>query len=134
MRIPYAQSLYKSAIPSTFPGLNITNDLSDRDGSVSASTSWAISYDAAANINRRSSAAYALLYPESQQSNKLTLLTEHRVASVILSSSKTATGVKFGNPDQGNTLYSVNARKEVLLAAGSLQVRSLLACMAVLLI
>ncbi|KAH7092878.1 alcohol oxidase [Auriculariales sp. MPI-PUGE-AT-0066] len=121
MRIPYAQSLYKSAIPQVFPGLTVTNDLSARNGAASASNMWSISYDATNNINRRSSAAYALLYPTSQQRSTLTVLTEHRVATVILNSAKVATGVKFGNPDQGNTLYTVTARKEVILAAGSLQ-------------
>ncbi|KAH7044678.1 alcohol oxidase [Auriculariales sp. MPI-PUGE-AT-0066] len=121
MRIPYAQSLYKDAIPIVFPGLNVTNDLSSREGSGSASNMWAISYDSVANINRRSSAAYSLLYPASEQRSTLTVLTEHRVASIVFDSNMTATGVLFGNPDEGDTLYTAIARKEVLLAAGSLQ-------------
>jgi choline dehydrogenase len=123
MRIPYAQSLYKTAIPQVFPGLQVTNDLSSRTSSVAASTSWTIWRDTDRNINHRSSAAYALLYPDSQQRATLTVLIQHRVASVVLNQNATATGVKFGNPAVGNTLYTVKARKEVILAAGALGVR-----------
>jgi len=120
MRIPYGQALYKAAIPQVFTGLNVTNDLSARTGAVAASTSWTIKYDPEANINRRSSAAYSLLYPDSQQRDTLTVLTGHRVATVTLNADKKATGVRFGFPSS-RTLYTATARKEVILAAGSLQ-------------
>ncbi|KAH7092879.1 alcohol oxidase [Auriculariales sp. MPI-PUGE-AT-0066] len=121
MRIPGAQALYKAAIPNVFPGVEVSSDLSDRINTVSASTSWTIWYDAVANINRRSSAAFALLYAKSQQRDKLTVLTEHRVASVIFEkNSATAKGLRFGNPAKGTQLYNVYARKEVILAAGAL--------------
>ncbi|KAH7098429.1 alcohol oxidase [Auriculariales sp. MPI-PUGE-AT-0066] len=121
MRIPYGQALYKAAVPLVFPGLEVSADLSAREGSVCASASWTLWWDAVNKINHRSSAAFALLYPESQQRKKLTVLTEHRVASVIFDAKNVATGVRFGDPVIGNTVYVVKARKEVLLAAGSLQ-------------
>ena len=126
MRIPLAQSIYKAAIPLAFPGLEVTSDLSDRINSASASNSWTIWHDSENGINRRSSAAYALLYAEKQQRSTLTVLAEHRVAKIIWDgkdkNTPTAKGVFFGNPAKGNTLYAVYAKKEVILAAGALGV------------
>ncbi|KAI5120562.1 hypothetical protein M0805_002512 [Coniferiporia weirii] len=120
MRIPEGQKLYKEALPYAFQGLTIGNDLSNRTSIVSASTSWTIWYDEETKTNRRSSAAFALLYAEDQQRDELTVLAEHKVAKVLFHSNLTAYGVQFGNQTEGETLYNVYASKEVILAAGSL--------------
>ncbi|KAJ7065215.1 hypothetical protein C8F01DRAFT_982101 [Mycena amicta] len=120
MRIPAAQTIYKAAIALVF-GIPDSPDLSHRAGSVSASTSWTIWWDPIAQINRRASAAYSLLYPKSQQHEKLTVLTEHKVAKVIFDWKLGATGLQFG-PAAGGKLYQVHAKYEVLLAAGSLAI------------
>ena len=121
MRIPTSQRLYKEAVPIIFPGLTVTNDLSSRTSTVSASTSWTIWYNPETQKNQRSSAALGLLYPESQQRDSLTVLAEHTVAKVLFKSDRdlTATGVQFGNASDGN-LFNAYARKEVILAAGAL--------------
>ncbi|KAH8109511.1 alcohol oxidase [Phellopilus nigrolimitatus] len=121
MRIPEAQRLYKEALPQVFEGLVVGDDLSARISVVSASTSWTIWNDESAGIRRRSSAAYALLYAQDQQRDGLSVLAEHKVAKVLLNSSTdfTAHGVQFGNASH-RTLHSVYARREVILAAGSL--------------
>ncbi|KAJ7113667.1 hypothetical protein C8R43DRAFT_1138514 [Mycena crocata] len=118
MRIPAAQIIYKAAIALVF-GVLDSPDLSARNGSVSASTSWTIWWDPVAKITRRASAAYSLLYPRSQQHATLTVLTEHKVAKVIFNKKMKATGLQFG-PATGGTLHTVKAKYEVLLAAGSL--------------
>lgn len=79
-----------------------------------------IYWDAEANINHRSSAAFAYIYPEDQQRDDLTILTEHIVSKVVFSGEK-ATGVEFGSIESGE-LYTMDAEKEVLLAAGALGV------------
>lgn len=123
MRIPGAVALYKQALPLTFNGLAIGNDLSNRTSVVSASTSWTIWYDPVTGENRRSSAADGLLWAADQQRDSLTVLTTHKVARVLLDESMTATGVSFAcfngsspSPD----LFSVYAAKGVILSAGSL--------------
>ncbi|KAJ6581150.1 hypothetical protein B0H19DRAFT_1113941 [Mycena capillaripes] len=118
MRIPEAQAVYKAAIALVF-GIDDSPDLSARTGSVSASTSWTIWWDPVAEVTRRASAAYSLLYPQSQQQDTLTVLAEHKVAKVVFNKNLKATGLQFG-PTSGGSLYTVNARYEVLLAAGSL--------------
>jgi hypothetical protein len=136
MRIPEAQSIYKAAIALVF-GIPDSPDLSARNGSISASTyvlfgliflvlnifhsSWTIWWDPVAQITRRASAAYSLLYPESKQQDTLTILTENKVAKVIFNNKMKATGLQFGSTS-GGALYTVNAKYEVLLAAGSLAV------------
>ncbi|KAJ6516811.1 hypothetical protein C8R47DRAFT_1268497, partial [Mycena vitilis] len=123
MRIPTAQTIYKAAIALVF-GIEDSPDLSDRTGSVSASTSWTIWWDPTnlifpTQITRRASAAYSLLYPQSKQLPTLTVLTEHKVAKVIFDKNMKATGLQYG-PASGGTLQTVNVKREVLLAAGSL--------------
>ncbi|THH04060.1 hypothetical protein EW145_g5799 [Phellinidium pouzarii] len=120
MRIPEGQKLYKEALPLVFNGLTAGDDLSNRTSIVSASTSWTIWYDEEIKQNRRSSAAFALLYAADQQRDSLTVLAEHKVAKVLLRKDLSAYGVQFGNASEGTTLYSVYAQKEVILAAGSL--------------
>ncbi|KAJ7493391.1 hypothetical protein B0H11DRAFT_2156341 [Mycena galericulata] len=114
MRIPAAQVIYKAAIALVF-GIPDSPDLSARNGSVSASTSWTIWWDPVAQITRRASAAYSLLYPKPKQQKTLTVLTEHKVAKVIFDKNMKATGLQFG-PTTGGTLYTF------LLAAGSLAI------------
>ncbi|KAJ7460669.1 hypothetical protein FB451DRAFT_1405213 [Mycena latifolia] len=118
MRIPAAQALYKAAVALVF-GIPDSPDLSARTGSVSASTSWTIWWDPVAQITRRASAAYSLLYPKSKQQDTLTVLTEHTVAKVLFNKKMEATGLQFGSVTTG-TLYTVKAKYEVILAAGSL--------------
>ncbi|KAJ7132168.1 hypothetical protein C8R44DRAFT_871156 [Mycena epipterygia] len=118
MRIPAAQVIYKAAILLVF-GIPDSPDLSDRTGNISASTSWTIWWDPVAQITRRASAAYSLLYPKSKQQDTLTILTENTVGKVIFDKKMRATGLQFG-PAAGGALYTVNAKYEVLLAAGSL--------------
>lgn len=115
--VPGTQRLYKAAIENVF-GIPASADLSKRDGRVSASTTSNIYWDAEANINHRSSAAFAYIYPEDQQRDDLTILTEHIVSKVVFSGEK-ATGVEFGSIESGE-LYTMDAEKEVLLAAGAL--------------
>lgn len=118
MRIPAAQALYKAAITLVF-GIPRGRDLSDRQGSVSASTSWTIWWDPVARITRRASAAYTLLYPKDKQQATLTVLAEHTVDKVIFNKLMKATGVQFGSPAT-KKLFTVNVKREVILAAGSL--------------
>ena len=110
--------LYKETLPSVFPGLVVTSDLSNRTTVVSASASWSIWFDPVTNINFRSSAADALLWAEDQQRESLTVLSEHKVAKVLFDESLTATGVEFGTNTSGT--WQVFACKEVILSAGSL--------------
>ena len=121
MRIPEAQRLYKEALPQVFPGLKVGDDLSDRKTIVSASTTWTIWYDPVTSANKRSSAAYGLLYAANQQRDSLTVLAEHKVAKVLFDndSNLKARGLQFGSASDGN-LYEVYAKKEVILSAGSL--------------
>ncbi|KAH8666906.1 alcohol oxidase [Xylariales sp. PMI_506] len=124
MRIPKAQELYKEALPLAFPGLVVGDDLSNRTSVVSASTSWTIWYDPVTGKNRRSSAADGLLWAEDQQRETLTVLATHKVATVLFAGGDdgdglSATGVTTGT-GTSPPLSTVYARKEVLLAAGSL--------------
>ncbi|KAJ7780348.1 hypothetical protein B0H14DRAFT_3894081 [Mycena olivaceomarginata] len=96
MRIPEAHAIYKAAIALVF-GIPDSPDLSARNGSVSVSTSWTIWWD-----------------PKT-----LTALAEHKVAKVIFDKNMKATGLQFA-PANGGAFSIVNAKYEVLLAAGSL--------------
>lgn len=116
-RIPLLQPIYKAAMKLIF-GTPLSKDLSSRTSSVTASTSWTIQWDPVAKINRRISAAYGWLYPASQQRDTLTVLTGHIVGKVTFKGTK-ATGFEFG-PADGGQLRTVTARKEVILAAGTL--------------
>lgn len=121
MRIPGTVALFKSALPDVFPGLTIGDDLSNRTSVVSASSSWTIWYDPVTSENRRSSAADALLWAPDQQRDSLTILANHTVDRVLFNSSPTpaAIGIEFGS-GSGNPTNCVWAKKEVILAAGSL--------------
>ncbi|KAH8822823.1 hypothetical protein DL96DRAFT_1671091 [Flagelloscypha sp. PMI_526] len=116
MRIPSAQALYKAAISAEY-NLPVSVDLSKRQGSALASASWSLWYDG--TTNRRSSAAYAFLYPASQARSTLTVLFDHTVDKVLFDSKIKANGIQFG-PTGGGALLTVNATKEVILASGSL--------------
>lgn len=122
MRIPKAVALYKKALPVTFPGLTIGNDLSNRTSIVSASTSWTIWYDPVTKKNRRSSAADGLLWAPDQQRQTLTVLANHTVARVLLDKQKTAKGIEFlaSHTNKSSRKYNVWARKSVIVSAGSL--------------
>lgn len=121
MQIPKTVALFKSALPDVFPGLTIGNDLSNRTSVVSASTSWTIWYDPDTGENRRSSAADGLLWAADQQRDTLTVLANHTVDKILFDSypEPKAIGVVFGSNPQ-SPLSTVFARKEVILAAGSL--------------
>lgn len=128
MRIPRAVELYKESLPLVFPGLTISNDLSNRssDGTVSASSSWTIWHDHSTGENRRSSAADGYLWAPSQQRDTLTVLTNHKVDKVLLGDDLAARGVVFGIapgadvPGSQPGMHAVHASREVILAAGSL--------------
>lgn len=128
MRIPRAVELYKESLPLAFPGLTVGNDLSTRssDGTVSASTSWTIWHDYTTGESRRSSAADGYLWAADQQRQNLTVLTNHKVDKVLFSDDLTASSVVFGIepgadvPGSQPGLHVAHARKEVILAAGSL--------------
>jgi len=119
MRIPGAQKLYKGALPLVFPGLTVGSDLSNRSTVVSASASWTIWYDPVTGKNRRSSAADGLLWAASQQRNSLTILANHKVDKVLFDKRMNAIGVRFGI-NSTTKLSTVYARKEIILAAGTL--------------
>lgn len=122
MRIPKAVKIYKEALPLAFAGLKVGHDLSNRTSVVSASTSWTIWYDTVTGKNRRSSAADALLWAPDQQRRTLTVLANHTVAKVTLDKHLTATGVIFSSTltKSKGPVYSVQAAKSVVLAAGTL--------------
>ncbi|KAG6181875.1 hypothetical protein E4U27_002097 [Claviceps purpurea] len=122
MRIPRAVRLYKEALPHAFPGLSISNDLSNRSSVVSASTSWTIWYDAATGLMKRSSAADALLWAPSQQRSSLTVLANHTVDKVNFGQGLRADGVRFSPTLSRNAeeQFNVRAVKSVILAAGTL--------------
>ncbi|KAI5829486.1 alcohol oxidase [Schizophyllum commune Tattone D] len=122
MRIPDAQRLYKAAIPLVFNGVQLTDDLSHRTNTALGSTSWTVWNDKSSgtNVVRRSSAAHAFLYAQNQQRSKLTVLYNHKALKVNFDSNIKATGLQFG-PSAGGSIYTATAKKEVLLAAGSLQ-------------
>lgn len=136
MRIPKAVSLYKEALPQTFPSLQVTDDLSNRSAStetVSASTSWTIWYDPATNKNRRSSAADGLLWAESQHRKHLTVLVNHKADKIIFDKdTRAAKGVRFGTKPDSNVpgslpgIHTAFASREVILAAGALASASVL--------
>ncbi|KAG5969558.1 hypothetical protein E4U55_002049, partial [Claviceps digitariae] len=122
MRIPRAVKLYKEALPHAFPGLSISNDLSNRTSVVSASTSWTIWHDPVTGMTRRSSAADALLWAPGQQRLSLTVLANHTVDKVNLDRRLKAKGVRFSPTLSRNAKqqYTVKAAKSVILAAGTL--------------
>lgn len=121
MRIPAGQSLYKAAMPTVFKGLAPTDDLSDRENSAIASTSWTAWNDnsTGTNVIRRSSAAHGFLFAADQQRSSLTVLHDHKVLKINFDGNVKATGVQFG-PATGGIIMTATANKEVLLAAGSL--------------
>lgn len=122
MRIPKAVQIYKEGLPLAFSGLKIGNDLSNRTSVVSASTSWTLWYDPVRGKNIRSSAADALLWAPSQQRQSLTVLANHTVTKVTFDKHLKATGVTFASSHTKGkgAIYSVRARKSVILAAGTL--------------
>lgn len=128
MRIPHAVELYKESLPLVFPGLEIGNDLSNRnpDGTVSASTSWTIWHDDVTEMYRRSSAADGYLWAPDQNRDNLTVLTNHKADKILFSSGLTARGVMFGTkpgaevPGSQPGLHIVHGKKEIILASGSL--------------
>lgn len=123
MRIPQAVRLYKAALPDAFPGLVIGNDLSNRTSVVSASTSWTIWPDTSINKTRRCSAADALLWAPTQQRARLTVLANHTVTTIAFDKNITARSVAFADSlsnDPHRTIYHANARRGVILAAGTL--------------
>lgn len=134
MRIPTSVELYKEALPLIFPGLIISNDLSNRsvDHTVSASSSWTIWYDNITDENRRSSAADGFLWAPDQQRQSLTVLSNHKVDKVLFNNNLTATGVVFGIQPGSNVpgsspgMHQVFAAKEVIISAGSLASASVL--------
>ncbi|ROV96566.1 hypothetical protein VMCG_07803 [Cytospora schulzeri] len=134
MRIPRAVELYKEALPLAFPGLTIGNDLSNRtcNHTVSASSSWTIWYDPVTKQNLRSSAADGFLWAPDQQRHELTVLANHKVDKVLFQDNLTATGLVFGTrpgssvPGSLAGIHTVRAKKEVILAAGSLASSSVL--------
>ncbi|KAK1749758.1 hypothetical protein QBC47DRAFT_439789 [Echria macrotheca] len=129
LRIPGAVALYKKALPLTFPGLSVGDDLSDRPLVSSATTLYTIWYDKSAKINRRSSAADGLLWAPSNQHLNLTVLTTHKVDKVIFGPNFRATGVSFVSADTNSTAtteFQVFAAKRVILSAGSLASGSIL--------
>ncbi|OAA41725.1 GMC oxidoreductase [Metarhizium rileyi] len=122
MRIPKAVQIYKDGLPLVFSALEIGNDLSNRTSVVSASTSWTIWYDPVTGRNRRCSAADAFLWAQDQQRESLTVLANHTVTKVTFDKDLKATGVLFaGSLAKGKgPVYTVKARKSVILAAGTL--------------
>lgn len=128
MRIPKAVQLYKKGLPLVFTGLEVGNDLSSRTSVVSASTSWTIWNDPVTGKHIRSSAADALLWAPDQQRTTLTVLANHTVAKVTFDKDLRATGVLFASSlarDEGR-LYTVKARKSVILSAGTLATPAIL--------
>ncbi|KAK8932275.1 Glucose oxidase [Metarhizium anisopliae] len=128
MRIPKAVQLYKKGLPLVFTGLEVGNDLSNRTSVVSASTSWTIWNDPVTGKHVRSSAADALLWAPDQQRTTLTVLANHTVAKVTFDKDLQATGVLFASSlarDAGK-LYTVKARKSVILSAGTLATPAIL--------
>ncbi|KAK7031444.1 alcohol oxidase [Favolaschia claudopus] len=109
MRIPEAQAIYKAAI-ALVVGVTDGPDLSARNGV--SGRSWTIWWNPVAEFTQRASAAYSLLYPASKQQQTLTLSSIKNLR---------ATGLQFG-PATGGAVETVNARHEVLLAAGSLAI------------
>lgn len=134
MRIPTAVALYKETLPLAFPGLIISNDLSNRsaDHTVSASTSWTLWHNSATGENLRSSAADSLLWAPDQQRERLTVLTNHKVDKVLFTENLTATGVVLGVMPGSNVpgslpgAHTVYVTKEVILSGGALASASIL--------
>ncbi|KAG8424798.1 hypothetical protein J3458_001560 [Metarhizium acridum] len=128
MRIPTAVQLYKKGLPLVFTGLEIGNDLSNRTSVVSASTSWTIWNDPVTGKHMRSSAADALLWAPDQQTRTLTVLANHTVTRVTFDKGLKATGVVFASRSTKGTarLYTVGARKSVILSTGTLATPAIL--------
>ncbi|KAJ6561226.1 hypothetical protein DFH09DRAFT_1316335 [Mycena vulgaris] len=97
MRIPAAQRIYKAAVGLVF-GIATSPDLSAR--------TWQC-------------LGVHVMDDLSKQQDTLTVLTEHTVAKVTFDKHLKATGLQFGSAATGD-LYTVKAKYEVLLAAGSL--------------
>ncbi|KAB5540203.1 GMC oxidoreductase [Coniochaeta sp. 2T2.1] len=106
-------------IPYAFHGLSITDDLSNRTASVSASTSWTIWYDPVTRQNKRSSAADGVLWAADQQRETLTVLATHKVDRVLFDMDIRAVGVSFMAFNM--TDRSGIGKKSVLDAAGILE-------------
>ncbi|KAK9435440.1 GMC oxidoreductase [Metarhizium brunneum] len=128
MRIPKAVQLYKKGLPLVFTGLEVGNDLSSRTSVVSASTSWTIWNDPVTGKHVRSSAAEALLWAPDQQRTTLTVLANHTVAKVTFDKDLQATGVLFASSlaRDERKLYTVKARKSVILSASTLATPAIL--------
>ncbi|KAJ3867330.1 alcohol oxidase [Lentinula novae-zelandiae] len=83
-----------------------------------------IHFNKTLHSDRRSSSAWSHLYPQTQQRANLTVLTGHRVNSVLtsvsVSGNVTATGVLV-EPSVGGRITLFNTSREVVISAGALQ-------------
>ncbi|KAJ7189286.1 alcohol oxidase [Mycena filopes] len=82
-----------------------------------------IHFNETLQADRRSSSAWSYLYPQSQQRRGLTVLTQHRVNSVLTTSGRggnvTATGVLV-EPQTGGKILTFKATREIIVSAGAL--------------
>ncbi|KAJ7459783.1 alcohol oxidase [Mycena latifolia] len=125
--IPFvAPAMQNAAIPTaeTIYGVSLKPDLGDGfSGGHVAHYYHEIHFNATLQADRRSSSAWAYLYPLTQQRTGLTVLTQHRVNSVLTRAGShgnvTATGV-FVEPTVGGHVLSFNVTREVIVSAGAI--------------
>ncbi|EIM92930.1 alcohol oxidase [Stereum hirsutum FP-91666 SS1] len=108
----------------TIYGLTLTTDLGDGfSGGHVSSFYHHIHFNETLQEQRRSSSAWSYLYPQDQQRSGLTVLTQHRVNSILttpaVDSNISATGTVV-EPIASGGILTFNATREVVVSAGAL--------------
>ncbi|KAJ3848623.1 alcohol oxidase [Lentinula lateritia] len=126
LNAPVLQSIAKNTTQTVFDGeVTLSPDMGDGfSGGRVSSFYYHIHFNKTLHSDRRSSSAWSYLYPQAQQRANLTVLTGHRVNSVLTSVSVggnvTATGVLV-EPSVGGRITLFDASREVIISAGALQ-------------
>ncbi|KIK55278.1 hypothetical protein GYMLUDRAFT_879897 [Collybiopsis luxurians FD-317 M1] len=122
---PALQDAAKSTVQIVFDeSVTLTPDMGDGfSGGHVASFYHHIHFNETLQTDRRSSSAWSFLYPQSQQRTGLTVLTGHRVNSLVTSTraggNVTATGVLV-EPTAGGQILAFNVSREVVVTGGTL--------------
>ncbi|KAJ6549594.1 alcohol oxidase [Mycena vulgaris] len=120
---PVMQNAAKKTSESVY-GVSLSPDLGNGfSGGHVAHYYHHIHFNETLQADRRSSSAWSYLYPRTQQRAGLTVLTQHRVNSVLTKvvahGNVTATGVLV-EPTVGGKILTVKSTREIVVSAGAL--------------